>query len=108
MFQSTRPAWGATKANYWGLSINGKFQSTRPAWGATGNSYNNYANSYVSIHAPRVGRDSSTLALNPPRARFNPRAPRGARRPRSPSPSMKSTFQSTRPAWGATEKDLAG
>jgi hypothetical protein len=59
------------------------FQSTRPVWGAT------YADRYVcrdtavSIHAPRVGRDSDiqqTLIV-------------------------QSQFQSTRPVWGATVEE---
>ena len=34
LFQSTRPAWGATsKPVLWDFSMG--FQSTRPAWGAT-------------------------------------------------------------------------
>ena len=100
------------------------FQSTRPAWGATRDLREVQRLVGVSIHAPRVGRDLALLlaehlseSFNPraprgarhrPSARtihpscFNPRAPRGARllrAERSPEPTL---FQSTRPAWGAT------
>ena len=56
------------------------FQSTRPAWGATPCHVKQYQFVSVSIHAPRVGRDlvPSTIARNT--MCFNPRAPRGARR----------------------------
>ena len=56
------------------------FQSTRPAWGATDVTRAMAAVANVSIHAPRVGRDMFSVSSAPPR-RFNPRAPRGARRP---------------------------
>ncbi len=80
LFQSTRPVWGATQLSY-RRDRTGKFQSTRPVWGATlshsvdlqiwGN-FNPRAPCgarhqgegisplplLISIHAPRVGRDS--------------------------------------------------
>ncbi len=57
MFQSTRPAWGAT-ANICGATTGCEFQSTRPAWGATRPYRVARRLPAVSIHAPRVGRDS--------------------------------------------------
>ena len=101
MFQSTPPAWGATPASgnnalFWW------FQSTPPAWGATfwADVFERPFN--VSIHAPRVGGDSSLseagggtlVSIHAPRvggdrslslavvveSRFNPRPPRGGRR----------------------------
>ena len=55
------------------------FQSTRPAWGATARYCCACFHHLISIHAPRVGRD----CLDSIRLRdvlyFNPRAPRGAR-----------------------------
>ena len=55
------------------------FQSTRPAWGATRSEYSGTRDTGVSIHAPRVGRDTSSQSMPPPKGCFNPRAPRGAR-----------------------------
>ena len=82
----------------------------------------------VSIHAPRVGRDmprsarsSATFCFNPrapcgarpplhgvlrPFVCFNPRAPCGARRGFDAHLIRKWAFQSTRPVWGATAKEV--
>ena len=84
-FQSTRPAWGATKCTQCSwldlrVSIHAPrvgrdpkcgdeniqpklFQSTRPAWGATAHEFSHRAEPIVSIHAPRVGRDRDTDPL---------------------------------------------
>ena len=100
------------------------FQSTLPAWGATKNRRNGNVYSNISIHAPRMGSDnlnSISLSMLP---YFNPRSPHGERRrelivaaevrdfnPRSPHGERQwlhhrihflSSFQSTLPAWGAT------
>ena len=58
---------------------------------------------FISIHAPREGRDPCACKLLTERTNFNPRAPRGAR-PLLPQPphTAKIRFQSTRPARGAT------
>ena len=55
-FQSTRPVWGATK-NLHPLDKVMRFQSTRPVWGATARAAARRVGYYISIHAPRVGRD---------------------------------------------------
>ena len=80
LFQSTRPVWGATTRSS-GFLAERKFQSTRPVWGAT--PYNSIVGflKAISIHAPRVGRDSVFRAAED----IQPRK-----------------FQSTRPVWGAT------
>jgi hypothetical protein len=58
MFQSTPPAWGATR--HLGTDRDGsKFQSTPPAWGATSKRRPTQRPPKVSIHAPRVGGDSA-------------------------------------------------
>ena len=103
------------------------FQSTRPAWGATPFLPAPRNPTYVSIHAPRVGRDELDLDLrrsyqlfqstrpawgatgarnlvSRPDLCFNPRAPRGARLGYLCSLLMGKEFQSTRPAWGATDE----
>ena len=56
----------------------------------------------ISIHAPRVGRDKASSSIAPEVSYFNPRAPCGARLRRFWPWLGKSTFQSTRPVWGAT------
>ena len=102
LFQSTRPARGATmtysehrRASR--VSIHAPrtgrdnlvsfrtpllclFQSTRPARGATSRRSCDFSRRQVSIHAPRAGRDNSLPNRIWRIDRFNPRAPRGARR----------------------------
>ena len=102
MFQSTRPARGATTSLTPSLGIStgfnpraphgarpGRaccqggypgFQSTRPARGATRYSHPIALEAVlVSIHAPRTGRDGYADILGHNSRRFNPRAPHGAR-----------------------------
>ena len=55
------------------------FQSTRPARGATGNKPYTRIRRRISIHAPREGRDTPMLLPALQVFYFNPRAPRGAR-----------------------------
>ena len=80
-FQSTRPVWGATCSGFVVFRKPEKFQSTRPVWGATSAAVKRHgiAGNFnprapcgarrlmpvtccsrlsISIHAPRVGRDS--------------------------------------------------
>ena len=101
LFQSTRPVWGATgirvdtytvaddfnpRAPYGarlrqllrGHQTN-QFQSTRPVWGATAARRRRDPARRISIHAPRMGRDSSVSQPSTPTQNFNPRAPYGAR-----------------------------
>ena len=78
-FQSTRPVWGATTAFNNCLVSSAPFQSTRPVWGATNTGYVNYFKAMISIHAPRMGRDSGYRISAITTEYFNPRAPYGAR-----------------------------
>ena len=78
------------------------FQSTRPAWGATIDCASSTNHERVSIHAPRVGRDCAGVCTAAASFCFNPRAPRGARRELQAQSFRLILFQSTRPAWGAT------
>jgi len=100
-FQFTRPAWGATKrcGRRVGVIL---FQFTRPAWGATRVVRSMVGVYGVSIHAPRVGRDSVSVHLSWAGSSFNSRAPRGARLGERPLELGGVEFQFTRPAWGAT------
>ena len=107
-FQSTRPVWGATTLTITGVTMDKDFnprapcgarrlspaafflahlfQSTRPVWGATGLVIRVPDHTAISIHAPRVGRDSVI----------------------SQSSSARDKFQSTRPVWGATSPASTG
>ena len=78
------------------------FQSTRPARGATSCPSLMSMVNIVSIHAPRAGRDHCAAFCLAAIESFNPRAPRGARRDTTAQQEEHSEFQSTRPARGAT------
>ena len=104
-FQSTRPVWGATHVvSLFLRSL--VFQSTRPVWGATHAFFRYCVVSEVSIHAPRVGRDMVPSMFSPSKRCFNPRAPCGARLLLLRLLLALYTFQSTRPVWGATAKEV--
>ena len=79
-FQSTPPARGATTIST--STISGKaFQSTPPARGATA-TYNGLSDlPEISIHAPREGGDTDGRPDRRHEPYFNPRPPRGGRRP---------------------------
>ena len=57
------------------------FQSALPARGATAEIHRRGIREGVSIRAPRAGSDHRSLAPVRRRRRFNPRSPRGERRP---------------------------
>ena len=80
VFQSTLPAWGATRSGR-SLPSKGVFQSTLPAWGATmaANHSRSIAQN-ISIHAPRMGSDRDLYLLSKHWRYFNPRSPHGERR----------------------------
>ena len=125
-FQSTLPARGATVAIRHSITFY-KFQSTLPARGATAGKVAADLDSVISIHAPREGSDlvetqqllamgefQSTLPARGAtawstqvmvyRGHFNPRSPRGERRPGKRPEKETAIFQSTLPARGATHK----
>jgi len=79
-FQFTRPAWGATCRRCCRRPPSRCFNSRAPRGARPWLGRHDHERGQVSIHAPRVGRDS------PPRSRATD-AP---------------AFQFTRPAWGAT------
>ena len=58
--------------------------------------------SYISIHAPRTGSDIVCCTAKPVEAHFNPRSPHGERHDFADVKCLKSRFQSTLPARGAT------
>ena len=80
------------------------FQSTLPAWGATPVAFFSYSVFKISIHAPRMGSDMSSPRVLMPSFDFNPRSPHGERQRLAAKENGKEEFQSTLPAWGATNK----
>ena len=104
LFQSTLPVWGATRTAFSPLTTACLFQSTLPVWGATRRPGREARMILISIHAPRVGSDTTSGSLPRTAANFNPRSPCGERRfPDVPNVGDV-TFQSTLPVWGATPK----
>ncbi len=100
-FQSTRPTRGATP-------LRNAFRSGRsvsihaPHAGRDLGLCGGCARSSVSIHAPHAGRDARSPQSSSSSARFNPRAPRGARHSLPGETAADKEFQSTRPTRGAT------
>ena len=101
LFQSTRPAWGATRVQGY-YRVHSLFQSTRPAWGATPAIPPSVPHSVVSIHAPRVGRDDDNWCWSFSSAEFQSTRPAWGATIVSRVRDEGQRFQSTRPAWGAT------
>ena len=78
-FQSTHPVWGATGITVVEIPQDMRFQSTHPVWGATPAHSFCPKHSRISIHAPRVGCDTSRAAMSWTATNFNPRTPCGVR-----------------------------
>ena len=103
-FQSTLPAWGATTrfCSNRGFTI---FQSTLPAWGATYGITSIPTGARISIHAPRMGSDNKVTPFSLVLKDFNPRSPHGERLMVNSAIIRIYIFQSTLPAWGATNEE---
>ena len=101
VFQSTRPARGATYGLL-ALRLVRRFQSTRPARGATGWVKCLVGGLFVSIHVPRTGRDDLPGVLFKVVVWFQSTRPARGATSRGAMASARLPFQSTRPARGAT------
>ena len=124
-FQSTHPLWGATCVYARPPRSHEQFQSTHPVWGATDVSILvvgmiadfNPRTPYgvrlpavevqplvldISIHAPRMGCDSTRRCSRFCLPDFNPRTPYGVRLCVIKDQIDTEAFQSTHPVWGAT------
>ena len=82
VFQSTRPARGATHSCRLSLTVP-NVSIHAPRAGRDCLRFVAEGDKNVSIHAPRAGRDLITASCPSLRSCFNPRAPRGARPSRS-------------------------
>ena len=83
------------------------FQPTLPARGATRRAAEWAGRRQISTHAPREGSDDKLAADKGRHEHFNPRSPRGERRPPKFLPACKTQFQPTLPARGATKSSGA-
>ena len=78
-FQFTHPVWGATSHFCARRLFQAMFQFTHPVWGATSALGYQEIEGRVSIHAPRVGCDFTSLYLLITESSFNSRTPCGVR-----------------------------
>ncbi len=124
-FQSTLPVWGETTRNRVTATRRTEFQSTLPVWGETYTGSSLKIQYFISIHSPRVGRDSSQIgfsklfwiSIHSPRVgrdqtfvwlmetkcyNFNPLSPCGERPQCGRILHVLRRFQSTLPVWGET------
>ena len=104
-FQSTRPAWGETAGPVGIPSTRSTFQSTRPAWGETSLRDIHAKLAEISIHSPRVGRDTLVGRITSSQQTFQSTRPAWGETLILPGQTSATQFQSTRPAWGETKED---
>ena len=83
-FQSTLPGWGATRRHNHGGQTRGDFNPRSPDGERRAVSLSDTPPCDISIHAPRMGSDVTTLMLVP----------------------ASVVFQSTLPGWGATATEM--
>ena len=102
LFQSTRPARGATDSRLARSTYTCHFNPRAPRGARLADNSRLHDFTDISIHAPREGRDNSLRFCLSASLYFNPRAPRGARRTSIRRAAIAFLFQSTRPARGAT------
>ena len=105
VFQSTRPARGATGEALAPVAAK-IFQSTRPARGATSQTTDSNHDFIFQSTRPARGATLPLCGHRTAAEDFNPRAPRGARPGLEYPEIQKFVFQSTRPARGATRLAL--
>ena len=101
-FQSTLPAWGATRKILRLLQRRWLFQSTLPAWGATVYFLLSSTCVDISIHAPRMGSDGGSSISFGDIHVFQSTLPAWGATFICCQKRRKRIFQSTLPAWGAT------
>ena len=107
-FLSTCPARGTTALHVDVPALKNGFLSTCPARGTTHAARQRRQCQAISIHVPREGHDTSrSRASRRSSTHFYPRAPRGARLPRTQQFPPNWKFLSTCPARGTTYKPLA-
>ncbi len=93
--------WSATLPEING-GVTTWFQSTRPVWSATRDASRVNARIGVSIHAPRVERDSGSMTVKD-QIGVSIHAPRVERDVMAYALiDWQPSFQSTRPVWSAT------
>ena len=106
-FQFTHLVWGATLVAH-GLIPSCSFNSRTPCGVRLRLQTLSEGDKLVSIHAPRVGCDSTQRVTVPFATGFNSRTPCGVRHCDSIITIHIQLFQFTHPVWGATYYTLEG
>jgi len=97
------PRMGSDLSAARSVNLSSAFQSTPPAWGATRKTDLDKQIVLISIHAPRMGSDRDTLYRPGHKIVFQSTPPAwGATRAAGRRNRKRNQFQSTPPAWGAT------
>ena len=103
-FQSTRPAWGATRHALRRVGQRQDFNPRAPHGARRPLNDSGHYEVLISIHAPRMGRDPKRVPANSMEAGFQSTRPAwGATSVALQNNTVRKIFQSTRPAWGATD-----
>ena len=103
IYFNPRAPCGARRTEHGEAVIREKFQSTRPVWGATKAAAGDRPRQLISIHAPRVGRDSGRRLAALRTTTFQSTRPVWGATTRTTGRACRhGQFQSTRPVWGAT------
>ena len=102
VFQSTRPVRGATRLFYTVGKFSTDFNPRAPCGARHGNAQIIRNLFFISIHAPRAGRDLHGECADCPTGQFQSTRPVRGATGSSPSSSPTFAFQSTRPVRGAT------
>ena len=97
-----RPRMGSDPSSFSGFEAISLFQSTLLAWGATNSALEQGFVSRISIHAPRMGSDTSLRPITCSASYFNPRSPHGERQRSSSFRYVAFIISIHAPAWGAT------
>ena len=108
-FLSTLPAWGATDVHYPVFVLDHNFYPRSPRGERLHLAACLACPVFISIHAPRVGSDFTSLVIIFVSSRISIHAPRvGSDRTAITAMPPASSFLSTLPAWGATVPDVIG
>ena len=106
LFQSTLPAWGETTNSSNEAQIAQQFQSTLPAWGETLRTLHSCTHALISIHSPRMGRDTACAAIHGRNCLFQSTLPAWGETQGGAAKRRRIRFQSTLPAWGETDQQI--
>ena len=104
MYFNPRSPDGERRVNWYDDYHDVVFQSTLPGWGATKVFGQHGIYRLISIHAPRMGSDTTTGRRTSLPSYFNPRSPDGERQVAVVGGVAAGGFQSTLPGWGATQQ----